>query len=96
MKGLLEGALMSRLIPASERILRARALIQKARDFPVPAETGRYDLSYIAQVKGFLQQARDLVKFIPYTPSAGAEMKADVARLFQEAEQAEKEIFHRS
>jgi hypothetical protein len=96
MKNLSEGVCMSRLIPAAERILRARALIQKALDFPVPAETGRYDLSYIAQVKGFLQQARDLVKFIPYTPSASAEMKADVAKLFQETEQAEKEIFKRT
>jgi predicted ATP-grasp superfamily ATP-dependent carboligase len=87
---------MSRLIPAAERIVRARALIQKARDFPVPAESGRYDLSYIAQVKGLLQQARDLVKLISYTPSASAEMKADVAKLFKEAEQAEKDIFHRS
>jgi hypothetical protein len=86
---------MSRLIPAVERIVRARALIQKARDFPVPAETGRYDISYIASVKGLLQQARDLVKFIPYTPSASAEMKADVAQLFKEAEMAEKDIFHR-
>ena len=28
---------MPRLIPASERIIRARALIQKARDLPIPA-----------------------------------------------------------
>ena len=87
---------MPRLIPAAERIIFARALIQKARDFPVPPETGGYDLSYIAQVKGLLQQARDLVKFIPYSPSSSVEMKADVASLFKEAEQAEKEIFHRS
>ena len=30
---------MARLIPASERILRARALIQKARDVPQPADS---------------------------------------------------------
>ena len=29
---------MSRLIPTAERIIRARALIQQARDLPVPAE----------------------------------------------------------
>jgi hypothetical protein len=85
---------MSRLIPASERIVRARALIQKARDLPVPAEAGRSDFSYIAQVKALLQQARDLVKFIPYTPSATPEMKNEVSKIFQEADQANKEILH--
>ena len=87
---------MARLIPAAERIVRARALIQKARDLAVPAELGRYDLSYVAQVKGLMQEARDLIKFIPYTPSASPEMKADVANIFKEAEQAEKEILHKS
>lgn len=85
---------MPRLIPASERIQRARSLIQKARDLPVPKEGGKHDFSYIAQVKAILQQARDLIKFIPYTPSATAEMKSEVNKIFQEAEQAEKEILH--
>ncbi len=83
---------MSRTIPASERITRARALIQKARDVTVPAETGMYDLSYVAEVKGYLRQARDLIKFIPYTPSATEEMKAEVSKIMKDAEQAEKEI----
>ena len=87
---------MSRLIPAAERIQLARSLIQKARDLPVPAEGGRYDFSYIARVKAFLQEARDLVKFIPKTPSATLEMKADVARIFQETEQADREILHQN
>ena len=86
---------MSRLVPASERILKARVLIQKARDLPVPADTGPRDFSFVAQVKDLLQQARDLVKFIPYTPSATAEMKSEVAAINKEAEQAEKEILHR-
>ena len=85
---------MSRLIPAAERIKRARALIQKARDLPVPPILGRNDFSYIAQVKAYLQDARDLVKFIPKTPSATAGMKEDVARIFQEADQANREILH--
>jgi hypothetical protein len=85
---------MSRLIPAAERIQRARALIQKARDLPVPGEAGKFDLSYIAKVKDLLQQARDLVKFIPYTPSASAEMKEEVKKIFEEADQANKEILH--
>jgi hypothetical protein len=83
---------MSRLIPASERIIRARALIQKARDLPIPAEGGKHDFSYIAQVKDLLQQARDLVKFIPYSPSATSEIKSEVSKIFQEADQADKEI----
>ena len=89
---------MARLIPASERIIRARALIQQARDFPIPDRIegmgGKYDFSYIARVKDLLQQARDLVKFIPQSVSATAEMKAEVRAIFQEAEQADREILH--
>lgn len=87
---------MARLIPASERITRARSMIQKAREIPRPPETGLLDLSYVAQVKDLLRQARDLIKFIPYSPSATNEMKADVGQIFQEAEQAEKEILRKS
>jgi hypothetical protein len=85
---------MSRLIPAAERIVRARALIQKARDFPVPEGAGRSDFSYIAQVKALLQEARDMVKFIPYTPTATPEIKDEVKKIFQEADQANKDILH--
>ncbi|MDI6768055.1 MAG: hypothetical protein QMD04_00085 [Anaerolineales bacterium] len=138
---------MSKLIPAAERIVRARALIQKAREYPVPAEGGRADFSYIAHVKDFsgsdgicgfvvnhprirprmlelmhfhsfirenswtvwtkhnpttkssrikdfLRQARDLVKFIPLTAGVTAEMKAEVKKIYQEAEQADREILH--
>ena len=84
---------MARLIPAAERITRARALIQQARDLPVP-DDGRGDFSYIAEVKDLLRQARDLVKFIPKTPSATDEMKDDVSRIYEESEQAEQEILH--
>ncbi len=85
---------MSRMIPAAERVVRARALIQKARDLPVPADGGKYNLSYIARVKDYLQQARDLVKFIPMTPSATAEIKEEVKKIFAEADQANQEILH--
>lgn len=86
---------MARMIPIAERITRARALIQEARDVPVPVDGGRFDLSYVAQVKGLIQQARDLIKFISYQPSATAEIKNEVKAIFQEADQAEKEILHR-
>jgi hypothetical protein len=85
---------MSRFIPAAERIQKARALIQKARDFPVPVDGGRSDFSYIARVKAFLQEARDLVKFIPKTPSATAELKEQVRQIFEEADRADREILH--
>ncbi len=85
---------MAKLIPAAERIQRARALIQKARDLPVPADGGKYNFSYIAQVKDTLRQACDLVKFIPMTPSATPEMKEEVKKIFAEAEQANEEILH--
>jgi hypothetical protein len=83
---------MARLIPAAERIIRARKLIQKAHELPVPPEGGRSDFSYIANVKDLLRQARDLVKFISMTPSASAEIKEEVKRIYQEVEQADREI----
>lgn len=85
---------MSRLIPAVERISKARGLIQKARDLPVVTTNGWQDFSYVAQVKDIIRQARDLIKFISYSPSASAEMKKEVAVVFAEADQAEKELLH--
>ena len=85
---------MSPFIPAAERIERARALIQQAYDLPVPVEGGKYDFSYIAGVKDLLRQARDLVKFIPDTPTATDEMKIEVKKIFEEADQANQEILH--
>ncbi len=85
---------MSRLIPAAERLKRAHASIQKARDLPVPVENGKYDLTYIATVKDLLQQARDLVKFIPYTMIATDEMKAEVKQIFADADKANQDLLH--
>jgi len=83
---------MAKLIPAAERIIRARALIQKAREFPVPPEGGRNDFSYIANVKDILRQARDMVKFIPQAAGVSAEMKENVKRVYEEADRADQEI----
>jgi hypothetical protein len=87
---------MSRLILAADRVIKARALIQKARDLPVPPpeEAGKYNFSYVAQVKALLQDARDLVKYIPKTPSATAEIKEQVRQIFLEADRANQEILH--
>jgi 2-methylisocitrate lyase-like PEP mutase family enzyme len=85
---------MSRLIPAAERIVRARKLIQQAREYPVPADSegGRNNFSYIAQVKDYLRQARDMVKFISMTPSATNAMKEEVRKIYEEIEKAGQEI----
>ena len=85
---------MARLIPAAERIQRAHALIQRARELPVPPELGQNDFSYIAAVKDLLRQARDLIKFIPQSPSATPEMKAEVKSIYEEADQADRDILH--
>jgi hypothetical protein len=85
---------MAKMIPAAERIIRARQLIQQAREFPIPAELGKNDLSYIAGVKDLLRQARDLVKFIPMTAGVSAEMKEEVKKVFEEADQANREILY--
>jgi hypothetical protein len=86
---------MTKLVPAAERILRARKLIQQARDLPVPSTgLGKSDFSYIAQVKDLLRQARDMVKFIPQTAGVSAEMKEEVKKIYEEAAQADREILY--
>ena len=84
----------TKLIPNSERILKARELIQQARDLSVPEDGGRANFSYIAQVKDLLRQARDLIKFIPQQPSANDEMKDEVKKIYEEIEGANQEILH--
>lgn len=87
---------MSKVIPTAERIQKARALIQKARDLPIPPELGWMDFSYAANVKDILRQARDLVKFVQFMPNAAPEVKQEVSDLMEEITRAEKEILHRS
>jgi hypothetical protein len=81
------------VITAAEKIKRARDLIQKARNLPVPPGAGKYDLSYMAQVKDMLRQAKDLVKFIPRTVGVAPEIKAEAKNIIAEADQAGREIF---
>ena len=89
---------MAKLIPAAERIIRARGFVQKARDLPIPPETegGRNNFSYIADIKDHLRQARDMVKFISMTAGVSAEMKEEVKKVYQEAEEADEEILRRA
>jgi hypothetical protein len=86
---------MPKLIPATERILRARKLIQQARDLPVPSTgLGKSDFSYIAGVKDLFRQAKDMVKFIPQTAGVSAEMKDEVKKIYAEVEQANRDILY--
>jgi hypothetical protein len=85
---------MAKLIPAAERIIRARKLIEKARALPYPSELGRNDLSYIAGVKDLFRQAKDMVKFISMTPTATDEMKEEVKKIYSEIEQADRDLLH--
>jgi len=86
---------MPKLIPAAERIVRARKLIQQARDLPVPqGGLGKSDFSYIAQVKDLFRQARDVVKFIPQTAGVSTEMKEEVRKIYEEIEQANRDILY--
>lgn len=85
---------MAKLIPAAERVTRARAFIQQARELPIPPELGKNDLSYIAGIKDLLRQARDMVKFIPQTAGVSTEMKDEVKKIYEEIEQANREILY--
>jgi hypothetical protein len=86
---------MAKMIPATERVMRARKLIQQARELPVPqGGLGKSDFSYIASVKDILRQAKDMVKFIPQTAGVSAEMKDDVKRVYDEIEQANRDILY--
>jgi hypothetical protein len=85
---------MAKALPAAERLRRARDLIQQAREVPVPpqAEGGRFNLSYIAQVKALLQDARDLIKFLLQTAGVSAGVREQVVQLLDRLKQADREI----
>jgi len=84
---------MAKLIPTEERIQRARKLIQKARDMPVPTTgLGKSDFSYMANVKDLFRQAKDLVKFIPQKAGVSPEMKAEVEKIYEEIKQANQDL----
>ena len=86
---------MAKLIPATERFERARKLIQQARDLPVPTTgLGKSDFSYIANIKDLFRQARDMVKFIPQTAGVSVEMKEEVKKVYEEIEQADRDILY--
>ena len=86
---------MPKLIPATERLARARKLIQQARDLPVPTTgLGKSDFSYIANVKDLMRQAKDMIKFIPQTAGVSVEMKEEVKKVYEEIDHATREILY--
>jgi len=84
---------MAKTITADERLKKARKLIQKAHELQIPEGIlGKRDLSYVAEVKDLLRQARDLIKFIPMRAGITEEMKVEAQNVMNEIEQANIEI----
>ncbi len=87
---------MSKLITNEERLKKAADLIEQARQFPTGSNNTFLDLGYVAQVKDLLRQARDMVKFIPFSPSADTGTKQTAKQLITQLEETEKELLHRA
>ncbi len=87
---------MAKPMPPEKRVSKARELIQKAREIPVPNSVGWEFFSYTAQVKDTLKQAFELVKLINHSPSTPDEVKADARAVIDEIAVAEKEILKSS
>ncbi len=87
---------MTKLITNQERILKAKDLIQQARELPFDPKAVFMDIGYVAKVKDLLRQAKDLVKFIPFSPSADSETKQTTKEIFKQIEETEKDLLHRA
>jgi len=87
---------MSKLIKNEERLKIAVEWIRQARELPLDPRAVFMDLGYVAKVKDFLRQARDLVKFIPFSPSADSETKQASREILTQIEETEKELLHRT
>jgi len=87
---------MAKLLTPEKRIEQARSLVQEARDLPFSEDAGWSNFSYVANVKETLRKAFELIKLIPYSPSASADTKKEVKALIEEIKQAEQEILHKT
>jgi hypothetical protein len=85
---------MPKTITARERLKKAEELIQKARNIPIQPGLGYRDLAYIAQVKDVLRRARNLVKFIQYSPCLTDMLKQETELIMQEIISVEKDLLH--
>ncbi len=83
---------MAKMITPTERITKARKIIQQAREIPIPDTVGWEYFSYTAQVKDTLRKAFELVKLINYSPSTPPEIKAEAKSVLEEISIAEAEI----
>lgn len=86
---------MSKPLTPRQRLDQAKEFIQKAREVPEPPGLGYRDLTFVAQVKDLLRQARDLVKFLQYSPSLNGEMKEEVQEALDAIAMAEIDILHK-
>ena len=87
---------MAKVLTTEERFTRAHALIKKAHGISSPVDGGWADLSYAAEVKDTLRQARDLLKFLPQTAGVSLQQKEDALALMEEIAKTEKEILHKA
>ena len=84
---------MAKLIPAAERIVRARNLIQFFRKSPVSLEWVRMTLSTLRS-KGTCSVSCTCttVKFIPQTRESCHALTEEVRKIYEEIDQANREI----
>ena len=66
--------------PLTTRLARERGVMRRAKRLAFPPV--------------LIRQARDLVKFIPQTAGVSAEMKEEVRKIYEEADQANREILY--
>jgi hypothetical protein len=83
---------MAQPMSPEKRVSKARELIKKAHEIPVPNSVGWEYFSYTAQVKDTLKQAFELVKLINHSPSTPDEVKADARAVIEEIAVAQKQI----
>ncbi len=86
---------MPKPLTPRQRLDQAKEFIRQAREVPEPPGLGYRDLAFVAQVKDLLRQARDLVKFLQYSPSIDGEKRAEYDAIMDEIVQADKKILHR-
>jgi ABC-type Na+ transport system ATPase subunit NatA len=87
---------MTKLITNQERIHKAKDLLLQAKEIPFDPKAVFMDIGYVAKVKDLLRQAKDLVKFIPFSPSADSETKQTTKEIFKQIEETEKDLLHRA
>jgi len=84
---------MAKLILAADRIVLARAMIQKARDLPVPVDVANIILHTSLKSRTICGR-RVIWSSLFINTSATAEIKGEAKKILTEADQANKEILH--